>query len=129
MSAMSSTTASARDRVPFDNTNLQNHMCVLTLTKRDGTPFDVTSILEEDIVQICIRQGHTHPMGVLCYSAMESVFLFQLGDEIQCTTCGAIKAIFLCKEAIAVRASAPSKTHMRAYMNAVVNLPEPKLHP
>ena len=37
-------------------------------------------------------------------------------DEMQCTTCRAIKATVLCEEAIAVRASAPSETHMRAYM-------------
>ena len=44
-------------------------MCILTSNKkRDGTPFNVTSVMEEDIVEIFIRLGHTHPMGVLCYS-------------------------------------------------------------
>ena len=119
MSTTSSTTASARDQVPFDETKLQNHMCILILTKRDGTPFGVTSVLEENIVKICIRLGHTHPMGVLHFSMMESVILFQLADEMQCTTHGAIKAMVLLEEAIDVRASAPSKTHVRAYMAAV----------
>ena len=81
MSTTSPATASAvRDQVPSDETNLQTHICVLILTKRDGTLFDVTSVLEEDIIKICIWLGHTHPMGVLCYSAMESIMLFQMED-------------------------------------------------
>ena len=43
---------------------------------QDGTPFNVTSVMEEDIIEICIRLGHTHPMGVLCYSVTELVILF-----------------------------------------------------
>ena len=38
---------------------------------------------------------------------------------MQCTTCRAVKAMVLCEEAIAVRASPPSATHMRAYMATV----------
>ena len=76
MLTSSPNTASARDQVPFNDTNLWNHICILTLMKWDGTPFDVTSILEEDIVGICIRQGHTHSMGVLHYSVIELVILF-----------------------------------------------------
>ena len=123
MSNTSSATTSARDQVPFDDTNLQKCMCILTLMKRDGTPFDVTSILEKDIVKICIRLGYTHPMGVLYYSAIESVILFQSVNEMQHATCRAIKAMVLCEEAIAIRASTPSKTHMRAYMTAVDGKP------
>ena len=119
MSTPSSATASARDQVPFDETNLQNHMCILILMKRDGTPFDVTSVLEGDIIEICVRLGHTHPMGVLHYSATELIILFQWANDMQCTTCGAIMAMFLCGEAIGVRASAPSETHVRAYMTTV----------
>ena len=65
----SSTTASVVwDWVPTDEANLHTCTCILILTKRDGTPFNVTSVLEEDIIEICIWLGHTHPMGVLCYS-------------------------------------------------------------
>ena len=42
---------------------------------------------------------------------------------MQCATCGAIKATILCKEAIAIRASTPSKAHIRAYMIAVDGKP------
>ena len=123
MSTMFSATASARDQVPFNDTNLQNHMCILILTKRDGTPFDVTSVMEEDIIEICIRLGCTHHMVVVHYSVMESVILFRSADEMQCATHRPIKPMVLCKEAIAVRASAPSETHMRAYMSAVGSKP------
>ena len=38
---------------------------------------DASSLTEEDIVEICITMGHIHPLGVLHYSATESVVLFQ----------------------------------------------------
>ena len=38
---------------------------------------------------------------------------------MQHATCRAIKAMVLHEKAIAIRASAPSKTHVRAYMAAV----------
>ena len=62
-------------------------------------------------------------MGVVCYSMMELVILFQLADEVQCATHGAIKALVLSEEAITIRASAPSKAHIRAYMTAVDGKP------
>ena len=74
---------------------------------------------EENIFEICIRLGNTHPLGVLCYSATKSIILFQLTNEMQYATCGAIKATVLHEKAIAIRASAPSKTHMKAYMTTV----------
>ena len=37
---------------------------------------DASSVSEEDIVEICITKGHTHPLGVLCYSATELVVSF-----------------------------------------------------
>ena len=98
-------------------------MCILILMKRDGTPFDVTSVLGEDIIKICVRLGYTHPVGVLCYSVMELIVLFQSADNMQHATCSAIKAAVLWEEAIAIRASAPPETCMRAYMTAVVGKP------
>ena len=38
---------------------------------------------------------------------------------MQCATYGAIKAMLLHEEAIAIRTSAPSKIHIRAYMTTV----------
>ena len=37
---------------------------------------DASSVTEEDIIEICITMGHIHPLGVLHYSATESVVLF-----------------------------------------------------
>ena len=108
-----------RDQVPSDETNLHTCMCVLILTKRDGTLFDTTSILEEDIIKICIQLGHTHPMGVLHYTATDSIILFQLPDDMQHAICGAIKAMPLHMETITIRASAPSAAYVRAYMAVV----------
>ena len=61
-------------------------MCVLILTKRDSTLLDGTSLLEEDIIKICIQLGHIHPMAVLHYTATEYIILFQLPDDMQCAT-------------------------------------------
>ena len=94
-------------------------MCLFILTRKDGTPFDVTSVSEEDIMEICVRQGHTHPMGVLHYSAVELVALFYSTEDIQHATHGAVKVTVLQDKAIAIRARAPSETHIRAYMIAV----------
>ena len=113
MLTMSSAAASARDQTPFNETNLQNQMCILILMKRDGTPFDVTPVLEEDTIKICIRLGCTYPIGVLHYSRTKSIILIQSANDMQCATHDVIKAMVLHEEAIAIRASAPSETHVR----------------
>ena len=91
-------------------------MCVFIDTRKDGTPFEVTSIMEEDIVQFCIMLGHIHFLGVLQYSATESVVLFHTAEEMQWASCGAIKATKLCNEAIAIKIVAPTEPHIRAYI-------------
>ena len=105
-------------------------MYILILTKRDGTLFNVTSVLEEDIIKICIWLGHTHPMGVLHYSVTKSIMLFQSADNMQCTTCRAIKVMVLYEEAIAIRVSPHSTTHVRVlWLWWVGNHPQTSLHP
>ena len=44
---------------------------------------DDSSISEEDIVEICMKKGHTHPSGVLHYSAMESIVLFGTMEDLK----------------------------------------------
>ena len=131
MSTTSAMTASvARDHIPSNIADLSNHMCIFILTRGDGTLFDASSILEEDIIKICVRLGHTHPEGVLQYSAIESVMLFHTMDKLQIAVCGVVKALTLHDEAIRVRTSPPSATHMRAYVAVVMgNLLAPNLHP
>ena len=88
MSTTSSATASGRDHdVPSGEVVFKNKMCLVMLTRRDGTPMDASSVTEEEIIEICITMGHIHPLGVLHYSTMESVVLFRLTDELQCATC------------------------------------------
>ena len=58
-------------------------------------------------------------MGELHYSVTESIVLFQLADDMQQTTYGAIKVMVLHEEAIAVKASPPCTAHVRAYMAVV----------
>ena len=76
MSITSSATASRDWEVPSPN-SLQDKLLVVSITKGDGTPLDASSIMEEDIVEICVRRVHTHPLGVLQYFAVESVILFR----------------------------------------------------
>ena len=61
------TTLVAHNCIPGDEVELLNHTCVLVLTRGDGTPFNATSILEEDIIEICIWLEQTHPKGVFQY--------------------------------------------------------------
>ena len=61
---------------------------------------------------------------------IESIILFQSADSMQHATCCAIKATVLHEEGIAIRAPAPSKTHVRAYMTAAGCEPsQTNLHP
>ena len=75
MSVTSSATVS-RDREVQSPDSEQDKLLVVSITKRDGTLLDASSISEEDIVELCVRRAHTHPLGVLWYSAADSVVLF-----------------------------------------------------
>ena len=130
MLTTSSATAPGRDCVPFNKSNLKNWMCLFVVTRKDGTLFDATSVTEVDIVKICINLGHNHALGALCHSTMELVALFSSTEDMQCTTHGAIMATELWDEAIAIRAAAPSETHIKAYIIAVRGtLQNSNLHP
>ena len=60
--------------------------------------------------------GHIHPLGVLHYSATETVVLFHLTDKLQHATHRIMKAMELQGEAITVKAMAPSEAHTKAYL-------------
>ena len=116
MSITSSATASRDHDVPSAKVIFRDKLCLVSITRRDDTPMDASSISEEDIVKICITKGHTHPLGVLHYSAMELVVLFCSTDELKCTTCRIIKMMEFWGEAITVRAMAPSEAHITVYL-------------
>ena len=83
MSTTSSTTALvAHDQTLDDDPELANHMCVLTITRGDGTLFDANSLWEEDIVELCVSMGQAHPKGVLQLLETESVVAFQSSEEM-----------------------------------------------
>ena len=67
-------------------------MFVLVLTRGNGTPFNATSIQEEDIIEICIWLGHIHPEDVLWYSVVKLVMLFHSVDELLVAAHGVIKS-------------------------------------
>ena len=117
------TTLAAWDHIPSDIADLSNCMCLFALANDDCTLFDASSILEEDIIEICIQFGHTHPERVLWYSAVELVILFHTVGELQVMMCRVVKALMLHEEAIRVRTSPPAATHVRAYMAAVTGEP------
>ena len=76
---------------------------------------DASSISEEDIIEICVKQGCTCPFGVLRYSAVESVVLFLTMDNLKHATCNITGDTELHDEAIMVKAMAPTEAHMSAY--------------
>ena len=117
MSTMSTATASvAHDCIPGDEVGLLNQMCVLVLTRCDGTPSDVTSKQEEDIIEICIELGQTHPKGVLQFLVTESVVLFHSMDKMLVMACEITKATALHEEPIRLHTSPTSTAHVRAYI-------------
>ena len=82
MSTPSSATVSGRDQVPSNDPHLKTRICIFIVTRKDGTPLNVTSVSEEDIIEICVTLGHSHPLGVLQYLATESVALFCTTEEM-----------------------------------------------
>ena len=116
MSVTSSATASGDHDVPYAKVIFGDRLCLVSITRGDDTPMDASSISEEDIIKICIKKGHTHPLGVLHYSAMESVVLFCSPDELQCATHGIVKTMEFWGKAITIRAMAPLEAHVTPYI-------------
>ena len=117
-----STTASSRDHdVPSAEVIFKNKLCLVSLTRRDGTLMDASSVSEVDIIEICIPKGQTNPLGVLCYSAMELVVLFCSTDKLQCATHRIVKGRELQGEAITVKAMAPSEAHTKYLVTLHLN--------
>ena len=114
MSITSSTTASRDQEVPSPD-SFQNRLLLLTITKGDGTPMDASSISEEDIMEICIWRAHTHPLGVLQYSVVESVILFRSLEDVNHAHCTLLDVTELHDEAIMVQTMALAEAHVAAF--------------
>ena len=108
--------SAAHNHLPGNELELLNCMCVLVLTRNDGTLFDAAFIQEEDIIELCIELGQTHPKCVLWYSVTESVVLLHSADEMLVMEHGVIKAMALHKETIQLHMSLPFTLHVRAYV-------------
>ena len=83
MSTTSTTTASAaHDHTLGDDPNFANCICVLTFARGDGTLFNANSLLEEDIIKLCVGMGQAYPDGVPWLTVMESVIVFHSSEEM-----------------------------------------------
>ena len=114
MSVTSSATAS-RDREVPSTDIFQDRLCLISITRGDGTPMDVSSISEEDVMEICMKKGHTYPLGVLHYSATESIILFGTMEELKCASCSLVDIMELQNDAIMVKTLAPLEAHIATF--------------
>ena len=114
MSVTSSTTASQDWEVPSPD-SLQDKLLVVSITKGDGTPLDASSITEEDMVEICVRRAHTCPLGVLQYSAVESVVLFGNVTDVNRTHCVLPDVMEFQDKAVTVQTMAPIEAQVTAF--------------
>ena len=115
MSVTSSATVS-RDQEVQSPDSVQDKLLVVSITKRDGTPLDASSILEEDIVELCIRRAHTHLLGVLRYSVVDSVVFFNNIADVNRTQQVLPDVLEFCNEAIATQTMAPMQAHVTAFI-------------
>ena len=76
---------------------------------------DASSISEEDIVELCMKQGHTHPLAVLHYLAMESIILFSTKEDLRCVSCELVDVMELQDIAITVATLAPTEAHITSF--------------
>ena len=114
MSITSSATALRDWEVPSPN-SFQDRLLLISITRGDGTPMDASSITEEDIMEICIRRAHTHPLGVLWYSAVESVVLFRNLKDVNRAHHTLPDVMELCNEAVTVWTMAPTEAHVATF--------------
>ena len=66
-------------------------------------------------MEICMKNSHTCPLGVLRYSAMESVVLFSTAEELKHVSHSIVEVMELQDDAITVRTMAPSEAHITTY--------------
>ena len=63
----------------------------------------------------CVKKGHTHPLGVLHYLAMESVILFSTVEDLNCVSCGLVDMMELQNDAIMVATLAPMEAYIASF--------------
>ena len=76
---------------------------------------DASSISEEDTVKLCMKQGHTHPLGVLHYLGMESIILFSTVEDLRHASHELVDMMELRDIAITVVTLAPMEAHIASF--------------
>ena len=76
---------------------------------------EASSILEEDIIEICKKKGHTCPLGVLRYLGMESIVLSSTTEDLKRASCSLVDVMELQNDAITVVTLAPMEAHMATF--------------
>ena len=114
MSVTSSATVS-RDREVQSPETSPDKLLVVSIAKRDGNPLDASSISEEDIVELCVRRAHTHPLGVLRFSVADSVVFFTNVADVNCTQQVLPDVMEFNDEAIAIQTMAPMEVQVTAF--------------
>ena len=92
-----------------------DRLLVISITRGDGTPMDASSIMEEDIMEICIRRAHACPLGVLQYTAAELVVIFGSLEDVNCAHHTLPDVMELCNAAVMVWAMAPTEAHVAMF--------------
>ena len=67
-------------------------------------------------MELCIRRAHTHPLGVLRYSAVDSVVFFNNIADVNHTQQVLLDVPEFCNEAVATRTMAPMQADFRAFL-------------
>ena len=114
MSVTSSATGS-RDWEVQSPDPLPDKLLVVSIVKRDGTLLDASSILEEDIVELCARRAHTRLLGVLRYSAVDSVVFLNDAAAVDRTQHALLDVMEFGDEAVAIRTMAPTEVQVTAF--------------
>ena len=120
---MTSSATAFRDQEVPPTDSFCDRLCLLSITRGDGTPMDVSSISEEDIIEICLRKGHTHPLGVLHYLAMESIILLGTLDDFLHASHGLVDVTELQDEAATVQTMALLEAHVAALPQCGIQSP------
>ena len=114
MSVTSSATIS-RDQEVQSPDPLLDKLLVVSIAKRDGTLLDASSILEEDIVELCIGRAHTCPLGVLQYSVADSVVFLSSAADVNHTQHALLDVMEFGDESIAIWTVAPTEVQITAF--------------
>ena len=88
---------------------------VVSIAKRDGTLLDASSILEEDIVELCIGRAHTCPLGVLWYSTVDSVVFLSSATDVNRTQRALLDITEFGDESITIRTVAPTEVQITTF--------------